>query len=116
MINTASWNMLDRLIFRVENAVKNIKAEVDDAAQSEPDVEIMIAAETEHLRNENEQLKKREQPLHIIEVEEEYICPKCQERINNMGAKYCSNCGQRIIRYIASRYVNEQEQAVVETP
>lgn len=106
MINTASWNKLDRLIFRIENMVKSIGEEISDAAAPEPDAEIMIAAETEHLRNENEQLKRREHPLHIIESGDEYICPKCQEQLMDANAKYCCNCGQRVIRYIASRYAS----------
>lgn len=113
MINTTvSWNKFDRLIFRIENVVKNIKEGINEADASEPDVELMIAAETEHLQNENEKLKRREMPLHMAKSGEEYICPKCRGQITDMNAKYCSNCGQRVIRYMASRYSSN----MVETP
>lgn len=108
MINTASWNIIDKIIFRIENILLQKKEELEEAA-SEPDVELIIAAETEYLRDENEKLKKRELPVYLTEIETSYYCPKCKEHITNLDAKYCQQCGQRIIRHIANRYINESE-------
>lgn len=95
---TANWNKLDSFIFFCESKIKNI---IGEQKEDEPDVELMIQAETEHLRNENENLKKREIPVYLIEEGGKYCCPKCGEEIAD-SVKYCPNCGHRVIRAIGS--------------
>lgn len=100
----AKWNKIDSAIFFCENKVKKLKAAIKESADPEPDAELMILAETEHLRSENESLKRRETPLYLIEDSEQYFCPKCQEMLS-ADVKYCSNCGHRVIRHIPNGYI-----------
>ncbi len=94
----ANWNKLDSIIFLLENKISEVRAAIQDSADTEPDVELMIQAETKHLRSENEELKKREIPIYLVMDEGHYFCPKCKSEIIDANAKYCFNCGHRIIR------------------
>ena len=100
---TANWNILDSIIFFVEGKIGRVKAAVKDSNDEDPDVELMIQAETEHLRAENETLKKRETPAYLIEEEGEYLCPECRKEIVDI-VKYCPNCGHRVMRAIGTNY------------
>lgn len=93
-----NWNKLDSIIFLCENKINEVKAAIRDSAETEPDVEMMIQVETEHLKNENEYLKKREIPACLVEDGGQYFCPKCKVEISRRDAKYCFNCGHRIMR------------------
>lgn len=94
----ANWNWLDSFIFFCESRIKNI---IWKQKEDEPDVELMIQAETEHLRSENENLKRREIPLYLTEEGDKLFCPKCKAEIVGI-AKYCSNCGHRVMREMRS--------------
>lgn len=96
----AKWNRIDSIIFFFENKIKEIGNAIADSKESEPDAELMILAETEHLRNENETLKKREHPIYMIEENGKYHCPKCHNVLHDVNVKYCSNCGHRLIKHI----------------
>ncbi len=96
----AKWNKIDSLIFFCENKAHELKAAFMDSADAEPDAELMILAETEHLRSENENLKKRELPVYLIEENGQYFCPKCQSRLLNADIRYCSNCVHRVTKNI----------------
>lgn len=101
----AKWNKIDSVIYFFESRIKEIGTAIADSREAEPDAELMILAETEHLRTENETLKKREYPVYMIEENGQYHCPKCQSLLLSEDVKYCSNCGHRVIRHIAvSRY------------
>ena len=50
------WNKLDSIIYFFESKIGAIRNAACNDEESEPDVELMIRAETEHLRNENENL------------------------------------------------------------
>lgn len=97
---TANWNKLDSFIFFCENKINAIREVAHDTEQSEPDVELMIQAETEHLKKQNESMKKREIPAYLIEEKGEYFCPKCQYKQSDPQVKYCANCGHRVITKI----------------
>ena len=88
------WNKIDSLIFFCESKIKDI---ILEQKEEEPDVELMIQVETEHLRRENEDLKRREIPVSLIEEGGTYFCPKCGIEIMD-AVKYCSNCGHRVMR------------------
>lgn len=90
----ANWNRLDSFIFFCESKIRGI---VTEQKEEEPDVELMIEAETEYLRRENEDLKKREIPVYLIEEDGRYFCPKCRMEIMD-AVKYCSNCGHRVMK------------------
>lgn len=100
---TANWNMLDSIIFFLEGKIGRVKTAVKNSKDEDPDVELMIQAETEHLRTENETLKKRETPAYLIEDEGQYFCPKCRMKIVDT-VKYCPNCGHRVMRAVGSNY------------
>ena len=105
MNHVIKWNPIDSIIFYCENKVKMLKAviraAIEDSSSAEPNVEAIIATETEYLQLENERLKKREIPVYLIEDENTVICPKCNEQLLNPGKiKYCPNCGHRVIRHI----------------
>lgn len=90
----ANWNRLDSFIFFCESKIRGI---VTEQKEEEPDVELMIEAETEYLRRENEDLKKREIPVYLIEEDGQFFCPKCRIEIKD-AVKYCQNCGHRVMR------------------
>ena len=118
MNHTANWNMLDSIIFSLEGKLGQVKAAVKDSKDEDPNVELLIRAETKHLRAENESLKKREHPLYLIEENGQIICPKCKVRQMDSDIKYCFNCGHRVIRRTTNRFINydEDEIAVDENP
>lgn len=99
----ANWNRLDSVILFCENKLLQVKKAVCDNKNEDPDVELMIQAETEHLRTENETLKKRETPAYLIEDEGQYFCPQCRMEIVDT-VKYCPNCGHRVMRAIGLKY------------
>lgn len=70
---------------------------LSNSREEEPDVELMIQAETEHLRIENENLKKRETPVYLSERDGQYFCPKCGTVVKTGSIRYCLNCGQRVM-------------------
>lgn len=90
----ADWNPLDSFIYFCESRIKNIMAE---QKEEEPDVELMIQAETEFLRKENDRLKKRELPIWLIEKDGMLLCPKCNASLSDPDIRYCPNCGHRVI-------------------
>lgn len=93
-----NWNKLDSIIFLLENKINEVRAAIQDSAETEPDVELMILAETKHLKIENEELKKREIPIYLVMDDEgRFFCPKCKSEIIDTNTKYCFNCGHRII-------------------
>lgn len=51
----ADWNKIDSFIFFCESRIRNI---IGEKKEDEPDVELMIQAETEHLRSENEKRRR----------------------------------------------------------
>lgn len=102
----ANWNRLDSIILFCENKLHQVKAAVCDSKELEPDVELMIQAETQHLKTENESLKKRERPVHLIEEEGEYFCPKCHYKLSDLRVRYCANCGRRVICVDEKREIN----------
>lgn len=61
---------------------------------------MLIQAETEHLKKQNESLKKREMPAYLIEEKGEYFCPKCQYLQPGPQVRYCANCGHRVMTRI----------------
>lgn len=95
---SSRWNILDQMFFTIENIIKSVHEGICDAASGEPDVELIVAAETEYLQRENERLKKREIPVYLIEEENKVICPKCQTQLQDADVRYCCNCGHRVIR------------------
>lgn len=109
----AKWNKIDSFISFCESTLKEFKAAMSAGNVEEPDVELIIAAETEYLRKENEILKKRETPLYLIEEGTNVICPKCKAQIQqNADVKYCWNCGHRVLRN--TKFENKNK--MVETP
>ncbi len=91
------WNCIDSLIMKTEHFLHDFR--ITDLSE-QPDVETMIQAETEQLRAETERLKARETPIYLIENKGRFLCPKCQAPVHGADAKYCSNCGHRVIRHI----------------
>lgn len=91
------WNIIDMLIMKTEHFVHNFKLE---DLSDQVDVEAMIVAETEHLREENEHLREREIPVYMIRDAERYICPKCHIFLPE-DVRYCSNCGHRVMKHIS---------------
>lgn len=104
MSHATKWNKIDSVIFFCESRLKGLKQAITESAEADPDPEEMIRAETEHLKNENERLKKREIPLYLIEDGKQFFCPKCQTQVPDPMNRYCSNCGNRIIKHIPIDY------------
>ena len=113
MDSTTKWNKIDSAIFFFERRFKELGIAFADSRAVEPDVELMIQAETKYLRNENEYLKKREFPAYLIKDDERYLCPKCKTEIRDTNVKYCSNCGHRIVlKYEREDYRTPDEKIV----
>lgn len=108
MNHTANWNILDSIIFSLEGKLGRITAAAKDSKDEDPDVELMIQAETKHLRAENETLKERETPAYLIEDEGQFFCPKCRMKIKNTDVKYCYNCGHRVIRRTTTGFIKDE--------
>lgn len=102
----AKWNKLDSVIFFCESKIKELKLAITESSEADPDPEVMILAETEHLRSENEKLRKREIPMYLIKDGEQYFCPKCRAEMPNRDIKYCSNCGHRVMKNIPNKNIN----------
>ena len=98
------WNIVDQIFFTIEKTIKSVHERICDAASGEPDVELMIEAETKHLQYENERLKKRDIPVYLIEEENKVICPKCHEQQQSVDVKYCCNCGHRVTRRMSKKF------------
>lgn len=99
------WNRFDSMIFSLENKVKKLKTAIEDSSKKEPDVESIIAAETEYLHHENEKLREREVPVYLIEDGTTVVCPKCNCHLPDVEVKYCSNCGHRVIKHITGGFM-----------
>lgn len=106
----SKWNIVDRVIYALESAGKSLQESIKSSSLKEPDVETMIAVETDYLRRENENLKKREIPLYLSGEEGHIICPKCKTQLPDPDIKYCSNCGQRVIRHITNNLEKERNK------
>lgn len=94
------WNPLDTIFFKLGQGIGKVK---DILSHEEPDVESIIAAETKHLNEENEQLKELQYPKQVEKINKNYICPNmnCQIEISSTlveqyRIKHCPECGQRI--------------------
>lgn len=101
---SSRWNIVDQIFYTIENTIKSLNEGIFDAASEEPDVELIIEAETEYLQRENERLKKRDIPVYLIEKENKVICPKCHAQQQNINVKYCYNCGHRVTRRINKEF------------
>ncbi|MCD7725884.1 MAG: zinc-ribbon domain-containing protein [Clostridiales bacterium] len=97
MNRAKEWNIIDIFIMKAEDFIHNFRLE---DLSDQVDTETIIAAQTEYLREENEHLKARETPIYMIEKDEKYFCPKCHTFLQE-NAKYCSNCGHRVIKHIS---------------
>ena len=95
---SSRWNIVDQIFFMIEKTIKSVHEGICDAASGEPDVELIIEAETEYLHRENEKLKKRDIPVYLIVEENKVICPKCKALQQSFDVKYCCQCGQRVTR------------------
>lgn len=91
----ANWNLLDSFIYFCESRIESIIAE---QKEEEPDVELMIQAETEFLRKENDSLKRRELPIRLIEKDGMFLCPKCNATFSDPNVRYCASCGHRVMK------------------
>ena len=103
---TRRWNIVDQIFYTIEKTIKSAYEVICDAASGsgEPDVELIIEAETKHLQRENERLKKRDIPIYLIEEENKVICPKCRAQQQSIDVKYCCNCGHRVTRRINKEF------------
>lgn len=95
------WNPLDVLFYKLDTVLDSFRASV---SHEDTAVETIIAAETSHLRQENEQLKKLSYPKRAEKTQiGSYRCPnkRCgieidKELIEKYQTKFCPECGQRI--------------------
>lgn len=104
------WNWLDCFFSKLDNAIEKITG---CFGKEEPDVEFMIEAETNHLKEENKLLKKLQYPRAVRKIGNIYLCPniRCGVEISDLliekyGIKHCPECGQRIFinEYRKSKY------------
>ncbi|MCM1125021.1 MAG: hypothetical protein NC429_00980 [Lachnospiraceae bacterium] len=101
-VKPKEWNYIDQLIYSFESFLKREKEHAVSHRDEDIDTETMIAAETEHLKTENEELKKLQMPGRVLLIGNKYYCPHCREEIHSTliekyKTKYCPECGKRII-------------------
>jgi DNA-directed RNA polymerase subunit RPC12/RpoP len=87
------WNMVDTIIFKLENLIKDSRDEL-------PDTEEMINAATEELRRENDELKSFRMPGKLVPKGGSYACPNCGREAGQViedDVRYCPGCGKRIV-------------------
>lgn len=97
------WNRIDTLIYKIEKIISSLIDHWKESGDTEPDIEEIIAAETQHLRTENEEYKKMRYPLDLIVRDGNTYCPECDTKIpEEYQGKCCFECGQRIKRKSAS--------------
>lgn len=114
ILKSKEWNYIDQLIFSFENLIKEGGRYATSHKEKDIDAETMIAAETEHLRTENEELKKLQMPGRIICKDEKYYCPHCQKEIHSLlveqyKTKHCPECGKRIILSKPCNFMGDTE-------
>lgn len=104
MSKMQKWNAVDKIIFYFENKISDLfgVSYATSHKKDDIDVETIIAAETDHLREENEKLKRLQRPGRIICKDDSYECPHCENKIVNelldeYRIKFCPECGKRII-------------------
>ena len=98
------WNMVDTLIYQIEKMINMIIDQWRESKDPEPDVEEIIAAETKHLKEENEEYKKMLYPAELVIRKEKTYCPRFDVEIPiPFTGKCCSGCGQRLSRRIFSK-------------
>ena len=94
----AKWNLFDSFLYKVECIITKLL-----------DPEEMIIAATKYLKDENDQLKRKEYPGTLKSENGKYFCPDCQTEIPDLfideyHTKYCPECGKRIMPAIPSPY------------
>lgn len=99
---TQKWNVLDRVIFFIENIFFRLREQFAETSDNDVDTEMIIDAALKHLEEENHYLKKLQYPGLIICESDKYICPCCRneitgELIETYKIKFCAECGKRII-------------------
>lgn len=99
----SKWNCLDEIIYKVELLVIQIIHYIKDNKEM-PEPEEMILAATQHLQEENEQLKEYRIPGRVIIYEDKCQCPKCKEVLDNelfekYKVKHCPECGKRLFKF-----------------
>ncbi len=119
-----NWSYIDQIIYSFEAHLKRTKQKYAIShKEDEIDVETMIAAETDHLKAENDRLKQIMQPGRIICSEGKYYCPHCQfeisslvdrETIEENKIKHCTECGKRIILSVPYKYATSHENVLAE--
>lgn len=100
------WNVVDTLIYKIEKVIGTIVDQWRESKDPEPDVEEIIAAETQHLTEENEEYKKMCYPAELVFKEDKLYCPRCSVEIPEAySGKCCYDCGQRLKRKIDQNLV-----------
>ncbi len=105
----AKWNLFDSFLYKVECIITKLSVNFKKNEKTLPDPEEMITAATKHLKDENDQLKRKEYPGTLKSENGKYFCPDCQTEIpdlfiNEYHTKYCPECGKRIMTAIPSPY------------
>ena len=97
------FNIVDRFMYRIDGLFDEIKTATQELRESsKANPQEMIEAATNHLEEENKQLKNREYPVKAIVKDDKYFCPKCEyEIIKSDVGFYCKNCGQKISRNVS---------------
>lgn len=112
-MGSKEWNYIDQLIYSFEDFLKR-RHYATSHKKEDIDAETMIAAQTEHLKSENEELKKLQLPGRIICKDNKFYCPHCQKEIHSLlveqyKTKYCPECGKRIILSKPCGFMQEAE-------
>ena len=93
------WNRVDTLIYKVEKLINNLIDQWKEAKEPEPDIDEILAAETQYLKSENEKYKQMLFPEELLVRDGKRYCPECETEIpEEYTGKCCFECGQRIKR------------------
>lgn len=108
--------ILDSICYKVEQLAKVFHKIAVNKKDDIPDIELMIAAENQHLYIENKQLKKKQYPSRLVKNDKDYLCPDCNYHIRVEMAvvdriKYCPECGKRI--YVNYTDIGEEQEKII---
>lgn len=94
----SKFNPIDLFMYRVDRVINEIKVGISDIKdQKQPEPEEVIEVAIKELKEENDNLKKRDFPQKVVIKDNLYLCPACSSKLKKSDVGFfCKKCGQRI--------------------
>lgn len=94
----SKFNFLDMFMYKIDGFINGVKEAVSDIKdQKQPEPEEVIEVAIKELKEENENLKKRDFPQRVVIKDNLFLCPACSSELKKSDVGFfCKKCGQRI--------------------